>query len=284
MTAAECLNFTAAAEKLYISQPVISRNIAALEEEFGLLLFERHNNMLKLTPAGEIMYRWMTENRLSFNEALTSAQEAAKAPAGILRIGLVKTEYPPQRETQVILEFQKRFPNTDLSICYQSAKELMNSLLDRSIDIAAMLDSDISNDARLSRLESGVCRQVIAVSRSHPLSAYSPISLRAFTNDLFISVRSDYSPGMSRWIRQVCGISGFIPRIREVSSTEEQLAMVQAQKGVALVPENHISANDPLACQLELRENVTVSFVCLWDQKNQNKSIDQYIEVLKNEG
>ena len=179
MTAAECLNFTAAAEKLYISQPVISRNIAALEEEFGLLLFERHNNMLKLTPAGEIMYRWMTENRLSFNEALTSAQEAAKAPAGILRIGLVKTEYPPQRETQVILEFQKRFPNTDLSICYQSAKELMNSLLDRSIDIAAMLDSDISNDARLSRLESGVCRQVIAVSRSHPLSSFHqrPIGL-----------------------------------------------------------------------------------------------------------
>ncbi|MBQ9269295.1 MAG: LysR family transcriptional regulator [Oscillospiraceae bacterium] len=284
MTAAECLNFTVAAEKLYISQPVISRNIAALEEEFGLLLFERHNNMLKLTPAGEIMYTWMTESKLSFNEALASAQAAARAPAGILRIGLVKTEYPPVRETRAILEFQRKYPSTDLSIRYHSAKELMNLLLDRSIDIAAMLNSDISYDARLSRLKSGGCRQVIAVSRSHPLASYSPISLRAFANDLFISVRSDYSPGMTRWIRQVCGISGFVPRIREVSSTEEQLAMVQAQKGVALVPENHISGNDPLACQLELQENVTVSFVCLWDKKNQNRSIDQYLEILNNEG
>ena len=55
---------------------------------------------------------------LSFNEALASAQAAAKAPAGILRIGLVKTEHPPQRETQAILEFQRKYPNTDLSIRY----------------------------------------------------------------------------------------------------------------------------------------------------------------------
>ena len=226
MMAAEILSFTAAAEKLYISQPVMSRNIAALEEEFGFLLFSRQNNVISLTAAGEIMYRWMKESDLSFQEALSRAQDAAKAPAGYFRIGIVKTELTTPRVTRAILAFQHEYPQTEYSILHYSAREIVLSLLKQNIDIAAMLDTEITSDPRLFRYKSGDCRQVLAVPASHPLAEYDPISLRAFSNEVFISVHSEYSPGMSQRLSQICGLLGFVPQIREVSSAEEQLAMI----------------------------------------------------------
>ncbi len=79
--AAELLNFTAAAERLYISQPALSRNISALEEELGVMLFLRRNNVLSLTPGGEILYRWMKENAESLERARLEAKERTPGAA-----------------------------------------------------------------------------------------------------------------------------------------------------------------------------------------------------------
>lgn len=282
LMAAECLNFTMAAEKLYISQPVLSRNIAALEEEFGTLLFVRSNNTLQLTPAGEIMYQWMKEHQQSMNDALLRARETVGATLGALRIGFVTSEQTPRREAQAILAFQQEYPNIELSIVRKPAQELAKHLVDHSIDIAAMLDTEITRDNRFSYYESGCCRSVVAISRAHPLADYDPISLRAFSNELFISVSPKYSPVMSNKINQICGIVGFVPRIREVSSTDEQLAMVEAQQGVALVADNHISNHNPLVRQLQLKEELSLPFVCVWDRHNTNPSIEKYLDILKN--
>lgn len=281
LMAAECLNFTQAAEKLYISQPVLSRNIAALEEEFGMLLFVRSNNTLQLTPAGEVMYQWMKEHQQSLNDALARAREASGAPSGTLRIGFVSSEQPPRRDAQAILLFQQKYPDIEISISRKPAQEIANHLLDQSLDIAAMLDTEITRDTRFSYYESGLCRSVVAVSRTHPLADFDPISLRAFANELFISVSPKYSPLMSNKIKQVCGIVGFVPRIREVSGTDEQLAVVEAQQGVALVADNHISNHNPLVRQLQLKEGLSIPFVCVWNKKNTNSSIEKYLEILK---
>ncbi len=57
---AESLNMSASAEHLHISQPVISRQIQALEQEFKFPLFYRRNRKLALTPSGEKMYSFFS--------------------------------------------------------------------------------------------------------------------------------------------------------------------------------------------------------------------------------
>ena len=55
LAAAECLSFTRAADRLYLSQPVLSRQIASMEDELGIELFIREKKSIRLTPAGEVL-------------------------------------------------------------------------------------------------------------------------------------------------------------------------------------------------------------------------------------
>lgn len=57
LAVAEHRSFTRAAEAMYISHSTTSRNVAALEEELGVLLLTRDNRVVRLTPAGEVLYR-----------------------------------------------------------------------------------------------------------------------------------------------------------------------------------------------------------------------------------
>ena len=281
MAAAECLNFTAAADKLYISQPVLSRNIAALEAEFGVLLFVRKNNTLQLTPAGEIMYQWMKESQISLNDALIRAREANLEPQGELRLGFVESEITTEREARTILEFQKAYPQIRLSIVRSSAQELLRQLLNHSLDLANMGDTELSTDPRFHHVECDRYSHCIAISRAHPLADFEPISLKAFANETFISVRPEYSPVMTPWIRKVCGAAGFVPRIQEAANTTEQMALVEAQRGVALAVDNHASQSNPLLKQLRLKEDYSVPFRCNWDKQGTNPRNGKYLEILK---
>jgi DNA-binding transcriptional LysR family regulator len=55
LAAADCLSFTKAADRLYLSQPVLSRQIASMEDELGMELFVREKKSVRLTPAGEVL-------------------------------------------------------------------------------------------------------------------------------------------------------------------------------------------------------------------------------------
>lgn len=281
MMAAECLNFTVAAEKLYISQPVLSRNIAALEAELEVMLFVRRNNVLSLTPGGEIIYKWMKESRNSLTDAILAARQANREPQGELRIGFVTTEMPSDKETNAILAFQKRYPDTCLSIYRYSAKELLQKLSDHDIDVAIMLDTELTHNPRFMQIESDCLRQCVAVSRAHPLADQKKVSLREFSKDVFICADTEYSPVMIQRTRQVCGAVGFVPRIQEVSSTTEQLNQVEACRGVALVVENHVSFTNPLVRVLPLEEVFPVRLLCVWDKLNVNPCIEDYLNIFK---
>ena len=58
---ANCKSFLKAANKLYITQPAISRSIAKLEEELNVILFNRANNGVSLTPYGQVLYEYIKE-------------------------------------------------------------------------------------------------------------------------------------------------------------------------------------------------------------------------------
>ncbi len=282
LEAAECLNFTAASEKLYISQPALSRNIAALEEELELLLFIRRNNVLSLTPGGEIIYRWMKESQRSLAAAVREARKANEAPQGELRLGFVKTELASEKDTRAIAAFRRLYPEVKLTITHYRAQEIIRHLTEHSIDIAVMIGSAAYGDARLQYLESARYRRCMAVPVSHPLAEREEVSLTEFKDDVFVSVTRESSPTMSRMVESVCGAVGFRPKLLEVGNTGEQLARLESGGGVALLVENHFGRVNPLLRFLRLKEEFAVSLICVWDRLNRNPGVKDYLEIYKN--
>ena len=72
---ANCNSFLKASNKLYITQPAISRSIAKLEEDLGVVLFFRANNGVSLTPYGQVLYNYIKET----SNLLESCQRMLKS-------------------------------------------------------------------------------------------------------------------------------------------------------------------------------------------------------------
>ncbi|MBO4330913.1 MAG: LysR family transcriptional regulator [Oscillospiraceae bacterium] len=278
--AAERLNFTAAAEKLYISQPALSRNIAALEEELGVMLFLRKNNVLSLTPGGEVLYAWITESRTAFQQKLREAKKANALGHNRLVLGFVNNEILSEHDSKTIALFRTKHPEVELTIVHSPAREIVRHLTEQRMDIAVMIGTAAYGNPRLQYLESAHYRRCVAVSIAHPLAGKDQVSLKDFADDTFLSLREDVST-LSGTVREVCAEAGFTPRITELDDISEVISGIESGKGVALLMDNHSAAFNPLLKMVHIREFFPVSLICVWDSLNANPSIEEYLEIYK---
>lgn len=144
LVAAEELNFTKAAKKLFISQQSLSNHISNMEKEFDVILFNR-TTALTLTYAGQALKakaRQMLELR---DETYRELSDIKDFSVGQLTLGLSHTR------GRVILPeilpvFKDRFPNIDLKLVEGNSSELANDLLHGNIDlIIDMLPFKVEN-------------------------------------------------------------------------------------------------------------------------------------------
>lgn len=279
MLAAEYMNFTRAAERLYITQPALSRNISALEEELGLLLFVRHNNVLSITPGGKLLYDWMCRAEQDFTQVLEDARHANSEPKQALHIGFVKSELPPREAARAMQHLRTMQPDVELVITHYLAQDIISRLEDHSMDIALMIGSATYGKPRLVTRTLASFQRCVAVPISHPLAGREQVSLKEFSEDTFISVKPMTSPTLSVMTRRVCGMAGFLPKIVEAQDTDEQIAWIESGRGVSLLVENHVERHNPLISFLQLEEDLPVDLVCAWDRLNINPHIPRLVEA-----
>lgn len=137
LAAAKELNFTKAAEKLYISPQSLSNHIAKLESELGVELFFRDHPM-RLTYAGEILVKRGQEILDSKNRTLDELRDITDSKRGKLSIGISHTR------GRVFLplclpEFRKEYPGVQLQILEASTSKLDAALANGEIDIMISL-------------------------------------------------------------------------------------------------------------------------------------------------
>lgn len=279
MLAAEHMNFTRAAEQLYITQPALSRNISSLEEELELLLFVRRNNTLRITPGGQMLYDWMRKAEQDFTQVLEAARQANAEPKQALHIGFVKSELPPRTAADALRRLRCLRPDVELVITHYLAREIISRLEEHSMDIALMIGSATYGKPRLITRSLTRFRRCIAVSVGHPLAARESVSLAELRGETFISVKPQASPTVSMMIRRVCGTAGFIPKLLEAQDTDEQIEWIESCRGVGLLVENHVERSNPLISFVHLEEDFPVELVCAWDRLNTNPHIPELVDA-----
>lgn len=133
LIAAEELNFTKAAKRLYISQQSLSNHIAKLESHFGLPLFDRTPPMT-LTPAGLSLLKHARSLLDAKNETELEIQDIKDFRSGYLSVGVTHargTVILPM----VLPPFHRRFPQVKLRLIEGTSQQLEDALLSGSVDL-----------------------------------------------------------------------------------------------------------------------------------------------------
>ena len=166
VTVAQERNFTRAAEKLHIAQPPLSRQIQQLEEEVGMVLFDRDSRPLRLTEAGRLFYEHAAQVLERFDDLRTMMRRFREAERPRFVIGFVaSTIYAAL--PHLIRRFRAETPGLDVSLVEMVSLEQIAALKDGRIDVGfgrirfddPAVRRDVLREERL----------VVALPLSHPL-------------------------------------------------------------------------------------------------------------------
>ena len=164
---AEHLNITRAAEKLMIAQPSLTQYLNQLEKELDAKLIDRKYTPLRLTPAGQIYYDYLTDAHSKEREMRASIAAVTAGERRPLRLGVPLQK--SQNVTETILpHFTAAYPQVNYSVWEGTTTTVRNRVIQGELDIGfghTQLDGDAECDVIPLRTE----RVVLICSRQNPI-------------------------------------------------------------------------------------------------------------------
>lgn len=283
VTAAQCLNFTEAANQLFISQPTLSRQITAIESELNMQLFIRDKRSVRLTPAGEYLYHELNRLYGDYCRILDNARDKSTGFSGNLNIGVLDGHIISDFFPQILKDCNQKYPNLKINLSRGSFHQLTNGLYEGVYDLIITISFDIMEKEKISFLPLIKTVECIAMHHTHPCGNRENVKLRDFKNDTFLLISPEDSVLPSQKIPELCKQEGFYPHIRYAPNLETVMLWVEAGLGVAIINDyNSLSQNKNVRLvpcdSLENFELVTA-----WHQENNNPAISIMIEGLRKE-
>ncbi len=237
---AEELHFGRAAQVLGISQPPLSQQIQALEQEVGARLFERTNRRVELSEAGRL---FLHEARLvlaQVDKAADVARRAQLGELGELKIGFTSSAPFNSSIPQAIFAFRQAFPAVHLNLQEMSSTEVAESLVDESIQVGLMRPLPLPDS--LSVIELMREPLVAVLNAGHPLVEGSErgLHLAQLADEPFVFFPRTYGSGLYAQLLNLCRDAGFSPHVaQEAGEAMTIIGLVAAGLGVSVLPASY---------------------------------------------
>ena len=231
---AEELHFGRAAEKLFIAQPPLSRQIKNLEEELGVELFQRTKKQVRLTGYG----RFLKEEAVKLFQHVDSIKNhirlLGEGHAGQIKIGYVGSAMHSVLP-EVLSEINDKFPDIHTSMFELRNLDQIAALKDGSLDIGFIRTPITVEDLIIQPIFSETLSVILPLL--HPLAASENIRLEDLAGEPFISFCRNCAPGLFDCIVGLCNKEGFSPRIvHESSQINSVVRLVESGLGYSIVP------------------------------------------------
>ncbi|MBB6677022.1 LysR family transcriptional regulator [Cohnella lubricantis] len=246
----EELHFSRAAEKLHISQPNLSLQIKALEEEVGTPLFDRIGKRIALTDAGRVLHKHSRNMLVDLKNAYDELSEIRRYQGGRLAVGVLPSELD-YRLTPLFIDFHHQFPKVGLRII--SSVDIVKLVLDTTIDIGltlAPLPDERLTVHPLAREEYG-----LVVSAQHELASRESVQLSELKDLPMVIYPTGY------WGRELvenaCREHGFeLHTLVETTSNPSLFRFVAENIGVTVQTAHLVqSVGDPRIRYIPIRDH-----------------------------
>jgi DNA-binding transcriptional LysR family regulator len=234
LAVAEELHFRKAAEKLFISQPGLSRQIKQMEDILETQLFERNKKKVSLTPAGHFLKK---EVEFIFNH-LEKVERQLKlvgdGNSGELRIGFLGSAMQ-KVIPQLLLNIKETYPKVRTSLEELSNFAQVDAVLNDQLDMGFVRVARVPNTLHMKTVFKDTFSLVLP--ERYPIITREFKGMHQFANDDFILFNQTYSPLYYETIMSICQDAGFAPKVSHKSVHAHTIfKLVENHMGIAIVP------------------------------------------------
>jgi DNA-binding transcriptional LysR family regulator len=251
LSIAETLHFGRTAELIHLSQPALSLQIRALEEEVGVRLFERNRRKTTLTAAG-LAFRDDAAAALSqLEQAVRRARLAANGKLGILRIGFISTagrEIVPD----IVRQFRELNPEVEFSLRNIVTAEQVRMLETGALDIG-FLRVPTGGHSALDVVTVHREPFVLVVPSSHKLAKRKRVRLGELAGQDFVGYERTHAPGFHDLIFGILRDAGIAPNVSQTAGEIPTLiSLVDSGMGITILPASAVkhSVASVVACEI----------------------------------
>ena len=290
---AETQSITKAAKELYVSQSALSQLIASLEKTYDTKIFEYKGGHLTPTYTGEMILNTFRQQQLLEGKLNRQLEDVRQSRTGQLSIG-ISSGRAPMFLSIVLPEFQKEFPNIQLTINTRSTDGFENMVSSGYLDLAFVMDqanvpNEFKQDLIYEPLFDYYC--LLAAPPTHPIAQIAakqpdwrlrePVNLNDFQNETFISAIP--TERHKKWEENILKPYDFQPKnMIRLSEEAAIFSLVQAGLGFALL-QDYVAFSHHYGAFFRLDHDNSKATLCIIYHKNTalTKAAQYFIELVK---
>ncbi|MBL4746016.1 MAG: LysR family transcriptional regulator [Flavobacteriaceae bacterium] len=279
LAVAEELHFRKAAERLFISQPGLSRQIKQLEESLETRLFTRNNRKVQLTSAGVYLKKETQLHLKHLDQMLKHTKLIDAGLEGQLNLGYVGSamqNFIPN----LLLKFRNLHPTIHFKLAELDNQKQIESLISHDIDLGFI---------RLDRVPKGLYTKTVfedtfslVLPSNHKINKDNFKGLFQLKEAPFILFEKSYSPAYFEKVMQLFEESDFQPIVSHTSVNASTIfRLVENNFGISIVP---TSLQLGYAMDIKFIELVDVPqrtvLSAVWNSENRNPVLQKILELL----
>lgn len=261
LAVAEELSFSRAAEALFVSQPAVSRQVALLERELGVPLFDRTNQGITITDAGREYETFFRETILRFQTLTERVRGGSHTIQGTVNIGCIEgwdlSEFYPRLSGFMA----EKYPNLKLTLSGYDHDHIFPALHHGKVDVVLTTESltrgwtDVSSATLTQR------RGILLFSARHPLAGKADLTLSDFRDEPFYVTAPPSVKEVTMELLSLCAAADFVPTIEYVPTLSAAYMKLSSGQGVLLCNDWMMAKTNPLFAHLPLDIQRKVSLV-----------------------
>ena len=276
-------SFSAAAERLFVAQSALSRQIKELETQLQTPLFERTARQPRLTAAGEAFYPRARNLLSELLKASEMATQVGNGELGTLRLSHSSTVPMSGLLLQGISTWLERCPGVSMDIAKLSSEAQLEEIADGRLEVGVLRLPVLRQREGVRVVPLYSEQLLLAVPPNHALArSQIPIELEQLRDEAFISIPHPQRGGLSYLSAELCMRAGFFPKAARVMSRKTtQLQLIQAGFGIALLPKSMQDIAPANVHFLPLAAPDCLSIVALACAQAPSALVEQFCQTLR---
>lgn len=278
LAVAEYLNFRHAANALGVSQSSVSTRIKTLEEDLGVLLFERRHRGVRLTEAGRCFIAEVATGINHLDHAIRTVGAISIGAVGRLHIGL-QFSIAAGFLADLFRRYREEHPNVELVLAEGPSAETIRRIREGSLDIAFIAGEVNAPDCHSRQIWNETL--VIAVQTDHRLAIADQILWQDLTSDVFIIRQGGTGPQLQDHIVRRIVEQGKTPHLRRFDVERDTLMhMVADGEGITLTSEAATHVQFPGVVFRPIADEAEQAwFSAVWSPHNRSQVLKNLLDL-----